>query len=98
MSAIVLHVELTLAPGRRADYLARAQRHRATVLANEPGCSRFDISLPDGSDDSVRLYEVYDDLAAFDHHMQTPYMLDYRADTGPMIADRRATRAVLANG
>lgn len=98
MTAVVLHVELTLEPGRRADYLARARRHRETVLAKEEGCERFDISVPDDTDDVVRLYEVYADQAAFDHHMQTPYMQEYRADTNPMIANRSATRAVLANG
>lgn len=96
--AVVLHVELTLAPGRREEYLARAQRHRTTVLATEPGCSCFDISVPEYADNVVRLYEVYDDMTAFDHHMQTPHMQEYRADTQPMAVNRRATRAVLANG
>ncbi|MEX2453787.1 MAG: putative quinol monooxygenase [Rhodospirillaceae bacterium] len=97
MASVVLHVELTLQPGRLDEYLARARRHRTAVLANEPECSRFDISVPDDAADTVRLYEVYNSVAAFDHHMQTPYMQEYRADTGPMIADRRATRATLVS-
>lgn len=95
MSAIVLHVELTLAPGKRDAWLARARRHRATVIENEPGCRTFDISVPEDDDHTVRLYEVYEDEAAVDHHMQTPYMQEYRDDTGPMTVDRRLTRAVL---
>ncbi len=95
--AVVLHVELTLVPGRRDAYVARAQRHRATVLATEPGCSRFDISIPEDVDNVVRLYEVYDDMMAFDHHMETPHMQEYRADTQPMIENRRSARAIMAN-
>ena len=97
MSAIALFVELDIVPGRREDYIARARTHRDNVLKNEPDCRRFDISVPEDSDDKVRLYEVYADQAAFDHHMGTAYMAEYREDTGPMIASRALARAVLAN-
>ena len=46
----------------------------------------------------MRLYEVYDDQAAVDHHMQTEYMAAYRADTASMVADRQIVTAVLSNG
>ncbi len=98
MSAIVLFVELEIVAGRRDEFVARARTHRDNVLANEPGCERFDLSVPDDDANVVRLYEVYVDLAAFDHHMETDYMKAYREDTGPMVASRALTRAILANG
>lgn len=98
MSAIVLFVDLDITPGRLGDFLARAAQHRDNVLKNEPGCQRFDISTPDEGENAVRLYEVYDDEAAFKHHMDTSYMAEYREDTGPMVANRALTRAVLQNG
>ena len=97
MSAVVLLVELKMEEGRRGDFIARVQRHRELVLANEPACQRFDIVVPDGADDVVHLYEVYDDQAAVDHHMQTDYMAAYRADTASMVADRKIVTAALAN-
>lgn len=97
MAAVVLHVELTLHPDRRDDYIARARKHRDLVLENEPGCRRFDVSVEEENPNVVRLHEVYDDEAAVEHHMQTPYMQAYREDTGPMIAERRLTRATLAH-
>ena len=97
MSAVVLLVELKMEEGRRGDFVARAQRHRELVLANEPACQRFDIVVPDGADDVVHLYEVYDDQEAVDHHMQTDYMAAYRADTASMVADRKIVTAALAN-
>ena len=97
MSAVVLHVQLTLNPGRREEFLARARQHRANVLANEPACQCFDISVPDDDADSVRLYEVYDDQAAFDLHLGTGYMAAYLEDTGPMIAERARVQATMAN-
>lgn len=95
--AIVLHVELTLHSEHRDAYLDLARAHRDRVLENEPGCSRFDISVEEENENLVRLYEVYDDAAAVDHHVQTPYMNAYRDETAPMIANRKLTRAVMAH-
>lgn len=97
MSAVVLFVELKIAPGQRDNFVARAREHRNNVLKYEAACQRFDISVADDSDDTVRLYEVYDDEAAFDHHMNTPYMQEYRADTGEWVADRNLSKCTLAN-
>ena len=95
MSVIVLFVELEIVAGRRDDFVARARQHRDNVLKNEPDCQRFDISVPDDTENVVRLYEVYADQAAFDHHMGTPYMAEYRADTGDMVVNRVLTKSVL---
>lgn len=97
MTAIVLFVELKLGAGQREAFLARARQHRDRVLANEPGCLRFDVSVPDGTDDEVRLYEVYKDRAAVDHHMGTDYMAAYRSDTAQWVVDRKIAEAVLAH-
>jgi autoinducer 2-degrading protein len=88
MSAIVLLVDLKLHPGQREAYVARARRHRETVLAREPGCKGFEIILPDDDADCVVLFETYEDDAALAHHDGTEYMAEYRSDTGPMIAER----------
>ena len=98
MSAVVLFVELDIVPGQREAFLARAQEHRGNVQENEPDCQRFDISVPENGANKVRLYEVYADQKAFDHHMETLYMKAYRADTGSMVANRQLTKAVLVNG
>ena len=97
MSAVVLLVELKIAEGKRDAFIARGRQHRERVLKNEPGCQRFDIVIPDGTTDVVRLYEVYDDQDAVDHHMKTDYMAAYRADTAPMVADREIVTALLAS-
>ena len=97
MSAIVLFVEIDTVPGQKDAFLARVREHRANVQKNEPDCQCFDISVPDDGNDMVRLYEVYADQAAFDLHMATEYMQEYRADTGPMVANRKLTKATLAN-
>ena len=97
MSAIVIHVRLVIVERRRDEFLDHVRAHRKRVLAREPACQRFDVSVPDDEADTVRLYEVYDDRAAVDHHMRTDYMLAYREETMPLIAERTLTMAVMAN-
>lgn len=91
MAALVLLVELEITPGQMAAFKARAAKHRDLVLANEPGCHRFELLAPADDDSRVFLYEVYADQAAIDHHLGTDYMKQYLEDTGPMIAKRNRT-------
>ncbi len=97
MSPLVLLVELTITAGQMDAFLARARTHRRNVLNNEPGCKGFELLVPTEGGDTVFLYEVYADQAAIDHHMQTPYMKEYMADTGPMIAGRNRKLCTLAS-
>ena len=95
MSTVVLWVELATVAGQKANYIARAGQHREAVLANEPGCQRFDVVVPDETEDMVMLYEIYTDEQAFKTHTETPYMKQYREDTAPMITQRKITRCTL---
>ncbi len=97
MSTLVLLVELTINAGRLDAFLARAREHRGNVLGNEPGCKGFELLVPTEGGDTVFLYEVYADQAAIDRHMETPYMKEYMADTGPMIANRKRRLCTLAS-
>lgn len=98
MSEMVLLVELRLHPGKRDSYVARALKHRARVLAEEPGCRRFDVLVPEEDADTVYLCEVYADRTAFAHHLETPYMKAYMEDTAPLIAKRRRIMCRPAHG
>ncbi len=97
MSSLVLLVELTINSGQLDAFLARARAHRTNVLGNESGCQGFEVFVPAESGGTVFLYEVYADQAAIDHHMETPYMKEYMADTGPMIANRKRGLCTLAS-
>jgi len=41
--------------------------------ALEPGCQRFDVLVPKGRDDTILLYEIYDNRAAFEAHLATAH-------------------------
>lgn len=95
MPAIALVVELKTAAGQRDAFVSRVLAHRDNVLANEPGCLRFDVTASAEHDDTLFLYEVYADEAALEAHMNTAYMKQYLEDTGPMIARRQRNRCLL---
>ena len=97
MAAIVLRVTLEIVADQMDAFVDRVCEHRRNVLKSEPNCQRFDISIPDQNENTIQLYEVYADEAAFDHHMETPYMKAYMEETAPMIENRERIRATLLN-
>jgi quinol monooxygenase YgiN len=98
VSAHALVVEIRAHPGQKAALLARLRQHRDNVLAKEPGCQYFDLLEVEGDEDTLFLYEVYEDAAALEAHAQTEHFQAYRSDTDPMIAERRRMACTLANG
>jgi (4S)-4-hydroxy-5-phosphonooxypentane-2,3-dione isomerase len=57
-------------------------------LALESGCHRFDVLTDPGRPDEVFLYELYEDRAAFDAHMQTEHFLQFNRASADMIEDK----------
>ncbi|WP_417418831.1 putative quinol monooxygenase [Hoeflea sp.] len=54
-------------------------------LRDEPGCHQFDVCTDEAQPDSVFLYELYSDLAAFEAHQQTPHFQQFGKTGGPMV-------------
>ena len=96
--SIALFVTLDFNEGALKDYLELAHQHKARVLKNEPGCQQFDILIPDETGNRVQLFEVYDDEAALEIHMNSNYMQMYREKSGPMIANRHLNRCTVSDG
>lgn len=65
---------------------ARASRE------DEPGCRQFDVCR-DPQDASVFfLYELYDDEAAIQAHLQSPHFLRMNAETGNWVREKTVWR------
>jgi autoinducer 2-degrading protein len=68
-----------------------AQAFRAAILSNadasrqhEAGCRQFDVCILPGTD-TIYLYEVYDDKAAFEKHLGTHHYRYFDAQTREWI-------------
>ncbi len=80
----VVIAEFRVKPERLEAFLKAAANDAAHSLADEPGCRRFDVVVPDGSE-TVIFYEIYDDRAAFDAHLKTPHLARFRDTFPPLI-------------
>ena len=59
---------------------------RAIRAEKERGCRRFDVLEPAGEPDRVVLYEIYDDRAAFDAHLQSEHFRRFNAESNALVA------------
>ncbi len=90
--ALVVIAEFQVKPGKMPDFLAAARDDARHSVADEPGCRQFDVICPEGSDDTVVFYEVYDSRAAFDAHLQTPHLKRFQQAFPPLIVEERPVR------
>lgn len=55
---------------------------------DEPGCRRFDVLEPAGDADSIFLYEIYDDRAAFAEHVRSAHFAEFQVATADLVAEK----------
>ncbi|OZI47104.1 putative quinol monooxygenase [Bordetella genomosp. 4] len=84
----VVSVELVIKPERVAQFLPLILENAAASLKHESGCLVFDVCQ--GTDDKAQifLYEVYQDEAAFQHHLKTEHFLKFDRQTAPDILSK----------
>ena len=85
----VVTVTFEIKPGHEAEFLARVTRQAEDSLAREPACLQFDVCRSETRADSVFLYEIYRDEAAFQAHIESDHFKDFDAAVGSWIADKR---------
>ncbi|WP_299294467.1 putative quinol monooxygenase [uncultured Tateyamaria sp.] len=83
-------VIFAIKPGKIDDFMPHILANARASVAHEPGCQQFDVCTDRAQPDTVFLYELYDDLAAFEAHQQMPHYLA----TGPKIADLVANKTL----
>ncbi|MBB2201381.1 putative quinol monooxygenase [Gluconacetobacter tumulisoli] len=70
---LTIIAEFETTPETHDRFLEICAYDSAHSVADEPGCERFDVLLPDGEANRVVLFEIYADQAAFDAHLATPH-------------------------
>ena len=81
----VVIAEFEVKPAHLDDFLALAHDDAQHSVAHEPGCRQFDVVQLQSSPNSVLFYEVYDDRAAFDAHLDTPHLARFRTGFPALI-------------
>lgn len=85
--SFVLQVNIRIAPGNVAAFMAKLQEN-AAAARREPGCRQFHVLVDPADETHVMLYEVYDDAMAFEAHQQTGAFKKYVAEAVPLLASR----------
>jgi quinol monooxygenase YgiN len=78
-------------PEHRDDFRKAMLENAAASRTEEPGCRQFDVcESADGTE--IFLYEIYDDEAAFNAHLQTEHYKRFNAAVTPWTAHKQVTK------
>lgn len=87
-SPYVVSVEIVIKPERVAEFLPLILENATTSLRQESGCQVFDVCQAPDNETQFLLYEVYDDEAAFQHHLKTEHFLKFDRQTASDIQSK----------
>lgn len=90
--ALVVIAEFEIRQVELDAFLAVALDDARHSVQDEPGCQQFDVIVTDEATPTVVFYEVYEDKAAFDLHLQTPHLQRFRNAFPALIVAERQVR------
>ncbi|WP_299686246.1 putative quinol monooxygenase [uncultured Tateyamaria sp.] len=86
--AYVVTVTFRIVPGQMQAFLPLMRNNALASVRDEPGCLQFDVCTDGDQPDTVFLYEIYTDRAAFDAHLKTPHFKALDAATPQMVVGK----------
>jgi (4S)-4-hydroxy-5-phosphonooxypentane-2,3-dione isomerase len=89
LSGFVVCVEFEIRPELFDTFRPLMVENARASLRDEPGCRQFDVCVPADGAPRILLYEVYDDEAAFEAHLEAAHFKHFTEATRTMIAGRR---------
>jgi (4S)-4-hydroxy-5-phosphonooxypentane-2,3-dione isomerase len=89
---LVILVEFAIKRDAIAQFRSLILANARSSLRDEPGCRRFDVLHHSDEPLRVVLYEIYDDAAAFDHHLTTAHYKAFAAAAESLIETRSVKR------
>ena len=88
----VLTVVFTIHEDHLSEFHQAIRKQAQNSLEKEPGCRQFDVCISQENPAQVFLYEVYDEEAAFDQHVQTPHFADFGQTIKGWVVDKQVHR------
>ena len=88
MIGFVVTVDFKLKPGVMKRFRALMDRNAIDSCAQEPGCRRFDVVVPEGVSDCIFLYEIYADRAAFEAHLKTAHFDNFNRESDDLVISK----------
>jgi quinol monooxygenase YgiN len=91
---LALVVEFRIHPGHVAAFTAAIAGNARASLAHEPGCRRFDVCRDPADPGLFFLYELYDDEAAIQAHLQSAHFRRMDQATAGWVQGKTVRRLV----
>jgi quinol monooxygenase YgiN len=88
MSGYAIIVDFVLVPGKRSEFRRLVDRNARISSTAERGCRQFDVLESRQEADRVLLYEVYEDGAAFEAHVQSPHFNEFDRESAPLVTNK----------
>ncbi len=88
MSGYVVTVDFKIMPGDMQRFRTLMDRNAIDSCALEPGCRRFDVMTREGAPDSIFLYEIYDDRAAFEAHLNSAHFQTFNRESSDLVISK----------
>jgi autoinducer 2-degrading protein len=88
MSGYVVLVDFRLKAGARAAFRNLVDDNARQSVRLEDGCRRFDVIEPQGVEDTILLYEIYDDRTAFEAHLRSEHFARFDASSADLVVSR----------
>jgi quinol monooxygenase YgiN len=88
----VLVVEFRIKPAHIAAFEAAIAENARRSMTDEPGCRQFDVCRDPADASLFFLYELYDDEAAVQVHLQSPHFLQMNARTAEWVQAKTVQR------
>jgi (4S)-4-hydroxy-5-phosphonooxypentane-2,3-dione isomerase len=76
MYVVVVHIQMKAE--HREAFLESMLDNAQRSFEDEPGCYRFDVIQDETDPNTLILYEIYHDRAAFDDHLSRPHFIRWR--------------------
>lgn len=90
---IALVVEFRIKPAHIDPFDVAIRANAQASVDKEPGCRQFDVCRDPEDAALFFLYELYDDEAAIQAHLQSPHFLQMNAATASWV-DAKAVRTL----
>lgn len=84
----IVTVTFVTRPDAFAEFLEQVRAQARNSFNLESDCLQFDVCLPEGTEHTVFLYEVYTDAAAFRAHLATPHFDSFNEATNDMVLNK----------
>ncbi len=76
-------------PDRYEAFRSRVVRQANDSIEQESGCHRFDVWTDPARSQQVYLYEIYEDRAAFDAHLQSKHFKAFDQEVADWVTDKQ---------